>query len=166
MCPPGKRVNTTRGPRGKPGFPREASGGAMRRCEACGASRTRTGDLLGAISALFWPKFGLTSGFPSLPVSSPKHPPRHSAARSPVGQRPSLGPSGRPERRPVTLEVAAVRVDFGYVALASLSLMNGKRRSGERTQGSRPLWETRRRGGSPSTSVPSAARRRRASAAA
>jgi hypothetical protein len=36
-----------------------------------GASRTRTGDLLGAISALFWAEFGLTSGFPSLRVSSP-----------------------------------------------------------------------------------------------
>ncbi len=36
-----------------------------------GASRTRTGDLLGAISALSGPEFGLTSGFPSLRVSSP-----------------------------------------------------------------------------------------------
>ena len=39
--------------------------------ERDGASRTRTGDLLGAISALFWPEFSLASGFPSLPVSSP-----------------------------------------------------------------------------------------------
>jgi hypothetical protein len=37
-----------------------------------GASRTRTGDLLGAISALFWPEFGLTSALPSLPVSPQK----------------------------------------------------------------------------------------------
>jgi hypothetical protein len=36
-----------------------------------GASRTRTGDLLGAISALGWPEFGLTSGFSRLRVSSP-----------------------------------------------------------------------------------------------
>jgi hypothetical protein len=36
-----------------------------------GASRTRTGDLLGAISALSWPEFGLTSGFPSLGGRSP-----------------------------------------------------------------------------------------------
>jgi hypothetical protein len=36
-----------------------------------GASRTRTGDLLGAISALSGPEFGLISGFPSLRVSSP-----------------------------------------------------------------------------------------------
>jgi len=36
-----------------------------------GASRTRTGDLLGAISALSGPAFGLSSGFPSLRVGSP-----------------------------------------------------------------------------------------------
>jgi hypothetical protein len=36
-----------------------------------GASRTRTGDLLGAISALSGPEFGLTSGFPTLRVGSP-----------------------------------------------------------------------------------------------
>jgi hypothetical protein len=30
-----------------------------------GASRTRTGDRLGTISALSWPKFGLTSRFPT-----------------------------------------------------------------------------------------------------
>jgi hypothetical protein len=36
-----------------------------------GASRTRTGDFLGAISALLRPEFGLASGFPSLRVSSP-----------------------------------------------------------------------------------------------
>jgi hypothetical protein len=36
-----------------------------------GASRTRTGDLLGAIYALFWPDFGLTSGFPSVRVGFP-----------------------------------------------------------------------------------------------
>jgi hypothetical protein len=40
-----------------------------------GAGRTRTGDLLGAISALSWPEFGLASGFPAYesvpPTSSP-----------------------------------------------------------------------------------------------
>jgi hypothetical protein len=36
-----------------------------------GASGTRTRALLGAISALSGPEFGLTSGFPSLRVSSP-----------------------------------------------------------------------------------------------
>jgi hypothetical protein len=36
-----------------------------------GAGRTRTGDLLAAISALAWPELGLTSGLPSLWVSSP-----------------------------------------------------------------------------------------------
>ena len=36
-----------------------------------GASRTQTGDLLGAISALSWPEFSLTSRFPSLRIGSP-----------------------------------------------------------------------------------------------
>jgi hypothetical protein len=36
-----------------------------------GASRTRAGDLLGAISALAWPEFGLTSCFPSPQASYP-----------------------------------------------------------------------------------------------
>jgi hypothetical protein len=36
-----------------------------------GASRARTGDLLGAISALSWQEFGLTSGLLRLLVNSP-----------------------------------------------------------------------------------------------
>src|SRR5207247_3187650 len=56
-----------------------------------GASRTRTGDLLGAISALIWPEVGLTSGFPSPSGQFPQHLPQHFAARSPVGQHAPLG---------------------------------------------------------------------------
>jgi hypothetical protein len=62
-----------------------------------GASRTRTGDLLGAISALFWPEFGLTSGFPSLLVSSPNTFPTLSSPFS-SGTTPTTGErAGRPE---------------------------------------------------------------------
>jgi hypothetical protein len=78
-----------------------------------GASGTRTRALLGAISALFWPEFSLTSGFPSVRVSSPNTFPNtlqpvlqwdnahHWGARRATGRR-----GGRPERRPVTPEVA------------------------------------------------------------
>jgi hypothetical protein len=52
-----------------------------------GASRTRTGDLLGAISALRRSGIRLTSGFPSVMTRFPQHLPQHSAARSPVRQR-------------------------------------------------------------------------------
>jgi hypothetical protein len=47
-----------------------------------GASRTRTGDLLGAISAPSWPEFGLISAFPEPSGQLPQHLPQHSAARS------------------------------------------------------------------------------------
>jgi hypothetical protein len=40
-------------------------------CGEGGASRTRTGDLLGAISALSWPEFRFTTCFPSRRASSP-----------------------------------------------------------------------------------------------
>ena len=71
-----------------------------------GASRTRTGDLLGAISALSLPEFGLTSALPSLRVSSPNSFPN---TLQPVLQSDNAhhwDPSGRQERRPVTPEVA------------------------------------------------------------
>src|SRR5438034_7609128 len=60
-----------------------------------GASRTRTGDLLGAISALSWPEFGLTSGFSSLRDSSPNTFPN---ILQPVLQR-----IGRPGGRPIAM---------------------------------------------------------------
>jgi hypothetical protein len=58
-----------------------------------GASRTRTGDLLGAISALSYAGFGLSSGFRAY-GSVPQHLPQHSAARSPVGQRLTMPTAG------------------------------------------------------------------------
>jgi hypothetical protein len=72
-----------------------------------GASRTRTGDLLGAISALCGPEFGLTSSLPSLRAGFPQHRPQQSAPRSPTRQRPGAAHKGaQSERQPVTPEVA------------------------------------------------------------
>jgi hypothetical protein len=77
-----------------------------------GASRTRTGDLLGAISALSWPEFGLTSGFLSAWAGSPNTFPnslqlvRHYDNTFGLGHdgeiTPSTGPLGVPTARPET----------------------------------------------------------------
>src|SRR4029453_10816177 len=59
------------------------------------ASRTRTGDLLGAISALSAPGFSLTSGFPSLGVGSPN--------TFPNTLQPVLQSDRRPGGRPIAM---------------------------------------------------------------